>query len=94
VSTRRTRRRDTWTVVKDVAVTVIGLALIIREGWFVPPSDFNLALLLFGGLLAQIPGAQQLWALRTGSPQSWQESEDSPPSRSSSLSGRGADDDH
>jgi hypothetical protein len=93
VSARRTRRRDTWTVVKDTVVTVIGLGLIVREGWLVPPADFNLALLLFGGLLAQIPGAQQLWALRTGSPRSSEDSEDLPRSRSPSSNGRRDDDD-
>lgn len=84
MSTRR-RRPDTLVVVKDLLTFGVGLGLIIREGWFVQPQDFNLMLLLFGGALVQVPGAAALLALRTGGSR-WQAQPQEPPPRSPSSS--------
>jgi hypothetical protein len=68
MTTRRTtrRRRITVTLVKDLVLFGAGLSLIIRQGWIVPEPEFNLSVLIFGGVLANVPGVSQLWALRTG----------------------------
>lgn len=75
------------TLVKDLLTFGVGLALIIREGWYVQPQDFNLALLLFGGALVQVPGAAALLALRTAGSRSPDPPEGSPPRLPSSSSG-------
>lgn len=81
----RRRRPDLITLGKDLLCFGVGLGLIIRQGWFVSPQDFNLALLLFGGVLTNVPAAGQLWALRTGWPRSPQEAVLLPSSLPSSL---------
>jgi hypothetical protein len=41
VSTRRTRRPDSVTLVKDLISFSLGLALIVHQALFVRPADFN-----------------------------------------------------
>lgn len=65
--TRRRAGRVTLTVVKDLVLFGIGAALIIRQGFFTPFADFNWTAMVFGGVLANVPTAQYLWALRSGS---------------------------
>lgn len=60
------RRRDLLTITKDLLCFGVGLGLIIRQGWYVPRADFNLWALIFGGILAQVPGISQfIAAVRT-----------------------------
>lgn len=61
----RQARRDWLTVMKDLILFGTGVGLIIQQGWFVPKGDFNLFLLIFGGVMANIPGVTSAWALRT-----------------------------
>lgn len=84
----RRQRRDVFTVAKDIMTFAVGLGLIIRQGWFVGPSDFNLAVLLFGGVMVNVPGVSAAWALRTAlqqSPRQEGEASHSSPSSSSSA---------
>lgn len=63
MSTRRasrTRRPVTRVVVKDLLTFGVGLALIIKQGWFVDPSQINLWVLIFAGTLINVPAASQL----------------------------------
>jgi hypothetical protein len=79
-------------VAKDVLSYLGGWALIVHQAAFVQPQDFNLSLVLLGGMLVGIPGVGQLLALRIGSGPSQDPPEESPsPSRSPSPSGPGAD---
>lgn len=71
-------------MVKDLLTFSVGLGLIIRQGWFVPPSQFNLSLTLFAGALINVPGVSQLWALRTGGQRSEPPESESSPSLPSS----------
>ncbi|MBG0560736.1 hypothetical protein [Actinoplanes aureus] len=83
-TTRRQRRRPAaGTVIKDWGLYLGGWGLIWHQALAVPPQDFNLTLALIGAALIGVPGASQLWALRTGGPLSPAASEDSssqPPS--------------
>lgn len=88
---RRTRRPSTLTVIKDVVSYLGGWGLIFHQALVVPPQDFNLTLVLLGGTLVGIPGVGQLLALRTGGSPSQDPPEDSPPPRSPSRNGSGAD---
>jgi predicted phage tail protein len=85
VSTRRTRRPDTVTLVKDLISFSLGLALIVHQALFVRPADFNPYLLAVGAALVGVPGVGQLLAPRTDGRRTRGDSpESSPPSRSSS----------
>ena len=92
MTTRRTRRPSTVTVVKDILSYLGGWGLIVHQAVLVPPADFNLTLVLVGGALVGIPGVGQLLALRTGGSPSEDPSEESPsPRRSSSRRGSAGD---
>lgn len=65
--TRSRARRLTFTVIKDAILFGVGTSLIIRQGFLVSLAEFNLASMIFGGVLANVPAAQYLWALRSGS---------------------------
>ena len=88
MSTRRARRPDLSTVAKDLILFGIGAGLIIRQGFLVPPQDFNLSILIFGGVVSGAQGMVHLWGLRPGTdgPSSPDQPEASPlpPSPSSS----------
>lgn len=64
---RRRHGRITLTVVKDVILFGIGAGMIYRQGFVVPFPEFNLWAMIFGGVLANVPTAQYLWAMRSGS---------------------------
>jgi hypothetical protein len=88
---RRSRRPSRVTVAKDIVSYLGGWGLILHQALVVPPQDFNLTLVLLGGTLVGIPGVGQLLAIRTGGSPSPDQPEDSPPPRSSSSNGSGAD---
>ena len=70
MSTRAQRRiagRVTLTVVKDLILFGIGSGLIVKQGFYTTLADFNIWAMIFGGVLANVPAAQYLWALRSGS---------------------------
>lgn len=69
---RRTRSPwpDRIAVAKDLILFALGAGLIIRQGFLVPARDFNPWAMIFGGVLAGVPGAIHLWQLRSGSPPS------------------------
>jgi hypothetical protein len=96
MSTRRARRSpwpDRIAVAKDLILFAIGAAMIIRQGFVVPPPDFNLSAMIFGGAVAGVPGAVHLWQQRSvnQSPTDGSLSEDppSPPEQLSSLPSSG-----
>jgi hypothetical protein len=93
MTTRRTtrRRRAAGTAIKDWGLYLGGWALIWHQALVVPPQDFNLTLALIGAGLIGVPGASQVWALRTGGSPSEPPAEVSPPSLPSSSSGSGAE---
>lgn len=73
MTTRRARRSpwpDRIAVAKDLILFTIGAALIIRQGFVVPAQEFNLSAMIFGGVVGGVPGAIELWRLRSGSPPS------------------------
>lgn len=64
--TRRTRSPwpDRIAVAKDVILFLLGTAIIVRQGFIVAPKDLNLSAMIFGGVVAGVPGAIHLWQLR------------------------------
>lgn len=55
---------------KDLILFVAGLALIFRQGWFVPRADFNWIVFAMGVAMTQAPGAMamlSLWRIGGGS---------------------------
>lgn len=65
MSTRRTRRSawpDRITVAKDLTLFGIGSAMMAYQAFAVPRPDFNLAVMIFGGVIAGAPGVLKLWA--------------------------------
>lgn len=84
MTTRRTRRSpwpDRIAVAKDLILFGVGIALILRQGFFVPAADFNLSMMIFGGVIGGAPGAMYLWQRRSETPPSTggSPSEDQPP---------------
>ena len=76
---RRKRRRDLLAVLMDLISFGVGISLIIRQGWYVSREEFNWVVLLFGGMMVQVPGmAQFVSILRTPSLPSQLPPEDSP----------------
>jgi hypothetical protein len=72
MSTRRTRRSawpDRITLAKDVLLFLIGAAMMAYQAFVVPRPDFNWAVMVFGGIVAGVPGVLKLWAVpSTGGP--------------------------
>lgn len=91
MSTRRTRRPDTVTLVKDLISFVLGLGLIVHQALFVPPADFNPYLLAVGAALVGVPGVGQLLAPRTAGRRTQEGSEGSESRSRSSSPGAGAE---
>lgn len=92
--TRRTRSPwpDRIAVAKDLILFGLGAALIIRQGFIVQAQDFNLSAMIFGGVVAGVPGVEYLWRLKRESQSSTEvlPSEDlPPPSASPSLPSSG-----
>lgn len=81
---RRTRGPNHLTVAQDLLTFSLGMALIIRQGWFVEPAQINIWAMVFGGTLINVPVAGQLLAARMGSPPSGPAGQDSSPSPTSS----------
>lgn len=63
---QRRRRRITVALAKDLIQFGVGMSLIVWQGFMVPPADFNWVPMVFGGVIAGVPGAIQLWP-RAGS---------------------------
>jgi hypothetical protein len=80
--TRRTALPDLVTVAKDAILFGIGSAMMVYQGFVVPHREFNLSILVFGGIIAGVPGVLKLWGLRADmtAPSSRPASEPSPPS--------------
>lgn len=91
MTTRRTRRSpwpDRIAVAKDLILFTVGVALILYQGFAVQPRDFNPWAMTFGGVIAGVPGAIELWRLRSVSPpptDGWPSEDLPPPSPSPSL---------
>jgi hypothetical protein len=87
MTTRRTtgRRKPLGKSIREWTLYTGGWALIWHQALVVPSQDFNLTLALIGAALIGVPGASQVWALRSGSA-SPPPAEDSPPSQPSSAS--------
>jgi hypothetical protein len=66
-SRRHTVRRITLAAVKDFLLFGIGAGMLIKQGFFTPSQDANWAVMLVGAAVANVPAAQYLWALRSGS---------------------------
>jgi hypothetical protein len=47
-------------VAQDLITFGIGIGLIVRQGWFVDPSQINPWVLVFAGTLINVPAATQL----------------------------------
>ena len=71
MTTRRTR--SPWparvAVAKDLILFAVGTSLIAWQGFAVPPQDFNLSVMIFGGVIAGAPGAIEAWRLVRATPQ-------------------------
>jgi hypothetical protein len=68
MTTRRTTgRRTLGKSIREWTLYAGGWALIWHQALLVPAADFNLTLALIGAGLIGVPGASQVWALRSGS---------------------------
>lgn len=84
------RRRTAWpdliTVAKDLMLFTIGAGMMAYQGFVVPRLEFNWAVMVFGGVIAGVPGVMKLWNMPpTGGPSS-PPPEPSPPLQPSSSS--------
>lgn len=84
MTTRRARRSpwpDRIAVAKDLILFAVGIALILRQGFFVPASEFNLSMMTVGGVISGAPGVMYLWQQRSADhpPTDGSPSEDLPP---------------
>jgi hypothetical protein len=80
--TRRTAFPDLITVAKDLILFSIGTSMMVYQGFVVRAQEFNLSILIFGGVIAGVPGVLKLWGLRADmtAPSSRPASEQSGPS--------------
>lgn len=64
---RRSARRITLAVVKDLILFGVGTGILVKQGFYTASQDANWTVMIIGAAVANVPAAQYLWAMRNGS---------------------------